>query len=146
MAYLGRLGRLLVIYVKTFAFVVFLCTVAYLVLSTPSYNDKECLPLDPRRSNIQRLCKSVFDGKKKVTDYASQFAWCRRSDVILEDYYVSMLSNATSECSSFLSKNGYLSYKITDEERSFPIAFSILIHENVEQVMLSRNCLIQCGI
>jgi len=142
MAYLGHLGRMLVIYVKTFAFVLFLCTVAYLVFSTPSYNDKECLPLNPRRSNIQRLCKSVVDGNKKVTNYASQFAWCRRSDVMSEDYYVSMLSNASSECSNFLSKNGYLSYEITAEERSFPLAFSVLIHENIEQVMLSRNCLI----
>jgi len=141
MAHLGRLGRLLIIYVKTFTFAVFLCTVAYLVLSTPSYNDKECLPLDTRRSNIQRLCKSVLGGNKKVTDYASQFAWCRRSDVMSEEYYVSMLSNASSECSSFLSKNGYLSYEITAEERSFPLAFSILIHENIEQVILCRSCL-----
>jgi len=135
MACRGRVGRLLVIYVKTFAFVVFLCTVAYLVFSTPSYNDKECIPLDPRRSNIQKLCKSVMDGQKKVTDHASQFAWCRRSDFVSEDYYVSRLSNTSSECHSFMSNNGYLSYKVTAEERSFPLAFSILIHENIEQVM-----------
>ena len=134
MAYLGRLGRLLVIYVKTFAFVVFLITVAYLVFSTPSYNYKECLPLNPRRSNIHTLCKSVLDGNKRVTAYASQYAWCRRSDYISEDYYISTLSNV-SKCSNFLSKNGYLSHEITAEERSFPLAFSITIHENVEQVM-----------
>jgi len=135
MAYLGRLGRLLIIYVKTFAVALFLITVVYLVFSTPSYNNKECLPLNQRRSNIDSLCKSVFSGNKKVTAYASQFAWCRRSDYIPEDYYVSKLSNASVECHNFLSKNGYLSYKITAEERSFPLAFSIVIHENIEQVM-----------
>jgi len=134
MAYLGRLGRLLVIYVKLFAFVLFLIAVAYLVFSTPSYNKKECLPLNPRHSNIQRLCKSVMEGNKKVTAYASQFAWCRRSDYLSEDYYISTLSNASSECNDFLSKKGYLSYEITAEERSFPLAFSILVHENIEQV------------
>ena len=139
MAYLGQLGRLLVIYVKTFAFVLFLCTVAYLVFSTPSYNDKECVPLDPRRSSIQRLCKSVLDGNKKVTAYASQFSWCRRSDSISEDYYISTLSNASSECNNFLLKHGYMSYEdVTTEERNFPLAFSILIHENVEQVMMTK--------
>jgi len=145
MAYLGRLGRLLIIYVKTFTLAVFLCTVAYLVFSTPSYNNKKCLPLDPRRSNIQRLCRSVLNGNQKVTDYVSQFAWCRRKDFVSEDYYVSTLSNASSDCSSFLSKNGYLSYEISAEERSFPLAFSILIHENIEQVMLCGNCFIQCN-
>jgi len=135
MAYLGRLGRLLVIYVKTFAFALFLLSVAYLVFSTPSYNDKECLPLNPRRSNIQNLCKSVLDGNKKATAYASQYAWCRRSNTLSENYYISTLSNASSKCNSFLSKNGYLSYDISDEERSFPLAFSILVHENIEQVM-----------
>ena len=134
MAYLGRLGRLLVIYVKSFAFALFIITVVYLVYSTPSYNDKECLPLNPRRSNIRRLCKSIMTGNKKVTAYASQFAWCRRSDYVSEDYYISKLSNVSSECNNFLSKNGYLSYNITAEERSFPLAFSILIHENIEQV------------
>jgi len=137
MAYLGRLGRLLVIYMQTFAFVLFLIVVVYLVFSTPSYNDKECLPLNPRRSNIEHLCKSVLDGHKKVTAYASQFAWCRRSDFTSEDYYISRLSNASAGCNDFLSKNGYLSYKITAEERSFPLAFSIMIHENIEQVTLS---------
>ena len=136
MAYLGRLGRLLVIYVKTFAFVLFLLAVVYLVFSTPSYNNKECLPLNPRRSDIDSLCKSVLEGNKRVTVYASQFAWCRRSDYIPDDYYVSMLSNASAQCSNFLSKNGYLSYKISAEERSFPLAFSIMIHENIEQVIL----------
>jgi len=134
MAYLGRLGRLLVIYVKAFTFVLFLITVAYLVFSTPSYNYKECVPLNPRRSNIHMLCKSVLDGSKGVTAYASQFAWCRRTDYMSEDYYISTLSN-TSKCHDFLTKNGYLSYDVTAEERSFPLAFSITIHENVEQVM-----------
>ena len=124
------------IYVKLFAFVLFLLIVLYLVFSTPSYNNKECFPLNPRRSNIEHLCKSVLDGNKRVTAYASQFAWCRRSDYVSEDYYISLLSNASARCSNFLAKNGYLSYKITAEERSFPIAFSIMIHENIEQVTL----------
>jgi len=140
MAFLGRLGRLLVIYVKTFAFVLFLIAVAYLVFSTPSYNNKECLPLNPRRSNIESLCKSVLDGNKRVTTYASQFAWCRRSDYISEDYYISLLSNtsssASTKCNNFLSNSGYLFHEITAEERSFPLAFSILIHENIEQVIV----------
>jgi len=141
MVFLGRFGRLLLIYVKMFAFVVFMCTVVYLVFSTPLYNDKECLPLNPHRSSIriQHLCKSVLDGNKRVTTYASQFAWCRRSDSVSEDYYASTLINASSGCNSFLSKNGYLSYEISDEERNFPLAFSIMIHENVEQVTLLRN-------
>ena len=136
MASLGGLGRLLVIYVKTFAFALFVITVAYLVFSTPSYNNKECLPLNPRRSDIHTLCKSVMDGNERSTDFASQFAWCRRSDYITEDYYITTLSNMSSNCNHFVSKNGYLSYAITAEERSFPLAFSILIHENIEQVIL----------
>ena len=58
-----------------------------------------------------------------------KYRWCFRSDTITEDDYIMQTKN----CDSFKEKHGYHLQKVTKEELEFPIAFSILMFENVEQ-------------
>ncbi|WAQ94346.1 GCNT1-like protein [Mya arenaria] len=43
-------------------------------------------------------------------------------------------SNITANCTHFVTHRGYITDALTKEEKQFPIAFSILIHEEVKQV------------
>ena len=74
-------------------------------------------------------CAAAFQGDQREIDYAKQFKWCSRLDAVSdEDYNV-----LTANCDSFRKDFGYESYEVTPEEKDFPIAFSILLHENLEQ-------------
>ena len=75
-------------------------------------------------------CAAAFQGNEKEIVYAKQFKWCTRQDAISDGDYVDVL---TANCDKFRQNFGYESYQVTPEERDFPIAFSILMHENVEQ-------------
>jgi hypothetical protein len=121
--------RIWKLYGRCLLFLALLSIIAYLLFSTPAYLDKSCDPLNS--GNVESLCQSVFEGEKSTVDYASKYAWCRRRDVIPDDYYQTQLPGG---CQKFIRDNGYMSYNVTSEEREFPIAFSILMHENVEQV------------
>lgn len=121
--------RIFKLYGRCLVFLTVLSEIAYLTFSTPSYLEKPCDPLNA--GHVESLCESVFNGEVSVTEFASQYAWCKRSDVISDSYYQTQLP---SECQRFVKQNGYLSYDISKEELNFPIAFSILMHENVEQV------------
>lgn len=76
------------------------------------------------------LCQSIFDGSSLSLAYAERFPWCSRHDIIHDSDYVIK----TKDCHSFIASHGYLDHSVTEEEVEFPIAFSILMHENLEQV------------
>lgn len=78
----------------------------------------------------ESFCDSIFEGSAPSVAYAEQFAWCNRRDVMHDGDYLSL----TKDCRRFVTERGYLDHPVTDEELEFPIAFSILMHENVEQV------------
>ncbi|XP_053400630.1 N-acetyllactosaminide beta-1,6-N-acetylglucosaminyl-transferase-like [Mercenaria mercenaria] len=44
-------------------------------------------------------------------------------------HYIKMTKN----CTSFINDRGYITHHLTEEERNFPIAFSILMYKDVEQ-------------
>ena len=75
-------------------------------------------------------CDRLFRGDSQEITYAEQFKWCMHKDRISDDQYVDL----TRRCSWFKSNYGYTGYTVTDDEQDFPIAFSILMHENVEQM------------
>lgn len=59
----------------------------------------------------------------------STFGSCRRTDKMSEDTY----KDLTENCTHFRTIRGYSSHVVTEEELRFPVAFSILLHENGEQ-------------
>ena len=80
---------------------------------------------------LHGLCRQLFSGDDVTVALANQYEWCDRSDdVITETDYVI----ETKNCSSFAANRGYLSHHVTIDELEFPVAFSILMYENVEQV------------
>ena len=80
-------------------------------------------------ANRPVYCDRAFDGDAKEIQYASEFKWCSDPNKITEKKYIELTNN----CAAFKEQFGYLSYNVSKEEEEFPIAFSILMHENVEQ-------------
>jgi hypothetical protein len=117
------------LYGRCLLYLFLLSIIAYLLFSTPAYLNKPCDPLNT--GNIESLCQSVLEEDILTVSYASKYAWCRRRDVIPDDYYETQLPG---DCHKFIRDNGYMSHNVTSEEQNFPIAFGILMHENVEQV------------
>jgi hypothetical protein len=114
---------------RSLAVILLIGAIFYLVFSTPAYLNQPCDPLIA--DNIEEFCRDVFDGNVLATARASQYAWCRRTDEKSDSYYALFLPD---KCSEFINEGGYKAYNVTTEELNFPIAFSILMHENVEQV------------
>ena len=74
-------------------------------------------------------CDRAFKGDKEEILYTAKFKWCLNCNRINDENYIEITKN----CDAFKKQYGYLDYNITKEESDFPIAFSILMHENVEQ-------------
>ena len=72
----------------------------------------------------------TFIYSKKHTSSAPSLKWCRRHDAISDFSYLEMASN----CSNFIKQRQFNRHPIKKEEKDFPLAFSILMHSNVEQV------------
>ena len=60
---------------------------------------------------------------------ASQYAWCLPENAMLEYDFI----KATENCGDFIKHRGYDLPEVSAVERDFPLAFSILMYENVEQ-------------
>lgn len=52
----------------------------------------------------------------------------RRRNASTESFYM----NATPDCASYIERRGFITEPLSEEERNFPIAYSMVIHENVE--------------
>jgi hypothetical protein len=130
------------LYCRSLVCLAFLLVVIYLVFSTPSYLEKPCDPL--LEGDIQTLCGSVINGDDAAVLYASKYSWCLRPDVLSDVHYESLLTPGS--CLRFIQSNGYSAFNITKEELDFPIAFGILMHENVEQVIFQSSILVGCEL
>lgn len=51
----------------------------------------------------------------------------KRPNILSEDFYL----NATKDCPSYIEKRGFNTEILSDEERDFPIAYSMVIHEKI---------------
>ena len=74
-------------------------------------------------------CAAIFAQDEVELEKSRQYRWCSRSDEISDDDYLVLTKN----CDSFKEKHGYHLQKVSKEELEFPIAFSIVTYENVEQ-------------
>ena len=110
----------------------------YLVVSTPRYQEKPCPHLSPlnhirQGQNLahkeQVDCPAIFAGDAQAIERASQFTWCQRDEALSDYSYLKLAAN----CDIFKESRGYATQDVTQEEVDFPLAFSILMYENVEQ-------------
>ncbi|XP_032378616.1 beta-1,3-galactosyl-O-glycosyl-glycoprotein beta-1,6-N-acetylglucosaminyltransferase 3 [Etheostoma spectabile] len=52
----------------------------------------------------------------------------KRQHRLSEDFYLNM----TKDCSSYIENRGFITAPLSQEEKDFPIAYSMVIHENIE--------------
>ncbi|XP_064598321.1 beta-1,3-galactosyl-O-glycosyl-glycoprotein beta-1,6-N-acetylglucosaminyltransferase-like [Liolophura sinensis] len=102
------------------------------VLSTPKTyhrNERESINsvLQPQRTNTIN-CLKLFKGDKNET---AKSKWLIKSKPFKPVPYQAFI-NATKRCDLFRVARNYTEH-VSDEEESFPLAFSIVIHKSVEQ-------------
>ncbi|KAM9814691.1 beta-1,3-galactosyl-O-glycosyl-glycoprotein beta-1,6-N-acetylglucosaminyltransferase 3 [Syngnathus typhle] len=52
----------------------------------------------------------------------------RRQVLLSEDFYL----NATQDCQAYITRRGFFMVPLSEEEKDFPIAYSMVIHEQIE--------------
>ena len=77
-------------------------------------------------------CKLIIDGNQKEIRKANKFG--KRSLMRQENLSDGDYINMTRNCSKFIQRRGYIMSELTQEEAEFPIAYSILMFKDVEQV------------
>ncbi len=75
-------------------------------------------------------CQNILMGDVYEIYKAKSFSGCTLFDYSEDDYYI----EASKKCDDFLHRGGYLEHTITEDEKEFPIAFSILVYEQVHQM------------
>ena len=79
-------------------------------------------------------CRDVIDGDQNEITRASKYFGCHDNDIIEDDNYQTLTRN----CFEFKDKRHY-DLPNTEEEKQFPIAYSILMYENVYQMETLLN-------
>ncbi len=93
------------------------------------------LPLDaakwrhnPRLQHVN--CKAMFEGNDEEIRRAKNIMATKQKYAKSERDYIRM----TSHCESFIKNRGYITQPLSKEELEFPIAFSISVYSDIEQV------------
>lgn len=75
-------------------------------------------------------CSAILSGdtggRKKELEIL--LASRKRQNLLTEGFYL----NATKDCSAYAEKRGFMTETLSEEEKDFPIAYSIVIHEKIE--------------
>lgn len=72
-------------------------------------------------------CSKILQGDAE--ELKKVHAWnLKRQYVIHPSFYI----NKTKFCHSFQEEMGYDSYPVTDDEKNFPIAFSLILHKDIK--------------
>lgn len=76
------------------------------------------------------VCNGILAGQSQSISHGSSYSWCRRNDSLSDAEYLTK----TKDCKKFITAMRYNDYTVTEEEQNFPLAFSIITHENLEQM------------
>ncbi|XP_076075973.1 beta-1,3-galactosyl-O-glycosyl-glycoprotein beta-1,6-N-acetylglucosaminyltransferase-like [Mytilus galloprovincialis] len=74
-------------------------------------------------------CRKIVEGDKEEIAKANRYMKLNQPKRITEDDYITNTNN----CNNFVNRFGYNAYTVIEEEREFPIAFSILTFKDVDQ-------------
>ena len=74
-------------------------------------------------------CSAVIQSDALEISKAEHHRTCEANKKLDTNWYLSF----TKSCDMFLHYRGYAKYPVISEEKDFPLAFSILTHEDVEQ-------------
>ncbi|XP_037312659.2 beta-1,3-galactosyl-O-glycosyl-glycoprotein beta-1,6-N-acetylglucosaminyltransferase 3-like [Pungitius pungitius] len=75
-------------------------------------------------------CLAIISGdtEGKREELAVLLASRKRRSLLSEDFYL----NVTKDCSSYIEERGFITAPLSEEENNFPIAYSMVIHEQIE--------------
>ncbi|XP_018594012.2 beta-1,3-galactosyl-O-glycosyl-glycoprotein beta-1,6-N-acetylglucosaminyltransferase 3-like [Scleropages formosus] len=86
--------------------------------------------LDTNRRDLL-ACSAIFRGDTagvEETDLIQLLAAKKRDTFLTEAFYL----NLTQDCSAYVKNRGFLTVTLSEEEKHFPIAYSMVIHEKIE--------------
>lgn len=70
----------------------------------------------------------ISGGTVKRSDLQTLLASRTKKNLLSEDFYL----NATKDCYAYIEKRGFITETLSEEEKNFPIAYSMVIHEKIE--------------
>ncbi|XP_070762806.1 beta-1,3-galactosyl-O-glycosyl-glycoprotein beta-1,6-N-acetylglucosaminyltransferase 3 [Enoplosus armatus] len=75
-------------------------------------------------------CSAIISGdiEGKKSKFEVLLASRKRQNILSEDFYL----NVTKDCAAYTEKRGFMTVPLSEEERDFPIAYSMVIHEKIE--------------
>ncbi|XP_016406588.1 beta-1,3-galactosyl-O-glycosyl-glycoprotein beta-1,6-N-acetylglucosaminyltransferase 3-like [Sinocyclocheilus rhinocerous] len=78
-----------------------------------------------------QACSAIIQGDMDGVDkeaFRKLLAFRKRKSLLSESFYL----NATKDCPSYIRDRGFLTVSLSKEEKDFPIAYSMVIHEKIE--------------
>ncbi|XP_037621889.1 beta-1,3-galactosyl-O-glycosyl-glycoprotein beta-1,6-N-acetylglucosaminyltransferase 3-like [Sebastes umbrosus] len=96
-------------------------------LNRPSLPD---LRIPQQLSNDLPGCSAIFSGdvEGKKDKLEMLLTSKKRKTLLSEDFYL----NVTQDCPSYIERRGFFTEPLSEEEKDFPIAYSMVIHEKIE--------------
>ncbi|XP_042266503.1 beta-1,3-galactosyl-O-glycosyl-glycoprotein beta-1,6-N-acetylglucosaminyltransferase 3 [Thunnus maccoyii] len=75
-------------------------------------------------------CSAIISGEIQGKEDKLQvlLASKKRQSLLSEEFYL----NVTKDCQAYIEKRGFITTPLSEEERDFPIAYSMVIHEKIE--------------
>ncbi|XP_043536279.1 beta-1,3-galactosyl-O-glycosyl-glycoprotein beta-1,6-N-acetylglucosaminyltransferase 3-like [Chiloscyllium plagiosum] len=95
--------------------------------------NRRCLDIFYKTLNLsaqQSICSQIIGGDQTAIEKArlNSIDVTRRKTPLTENHYWNM----TRDCAGFKRERKYLNFALSKEEQNFPIAYSIVIHQNIE--------------
>ncbi|XP_051739254.1 beta-1,3-galactosyl-O-glycosyl-glycoprotein beta-1,6-N-acetylglucosaminyltransferase 3-like isoform X1 [Ctenopharyngodon idella] len=78
-----------------------------------------------------QACSAIIQGDVDGVDrdiFRKLLTSKKRTSLLSESFYL----NATKDCPSYIQDRGFLTVSLSKEEKDFPIAYSMVIHEKIE--------------
>ena len=93
-------------------------------------DDQKTVHLKPRRIVKSVDCVSLFNGDEETIDEANE--QMEESQQVVDGPPVDI--STTFSCKDLIEQNGYIMDSLTSEEKNFPIAYSILVFKDPQQI------------
>lgn len=74
-------------------------------------------------------CQAMIKGDEKEIERADELSETQSKPGYSAEYYINLSRN----CSNFINERGYIMDSLTEEEKDFSIAFSLLMFKDIEQ-------------
>ena len=91
---------------------------------------KQKSSIPPPRDVLKINCKALITGSNDTIQEVKKLMKNARMSTVPDSYYIT----ATEDCDVFIREKGYIIKTMTSEEETFPIAYSILMYKDVNQV------------